>query len=90
MRPHVLPLTLDHHRSGKVAVHLGLSHEAYTALAPAVHEQIGDDGLLHSYLVTFGRPIPADAAARMPMLREGKVTLPPGFFESDAPSWPQG
>lgn len=74
----------------KVADYLGLSCEEYRALAPCLDEQVGDDGLVYRYLVTFNARMPADVAVKIHGLDNDQVSLPPGFFDVDEPEWPQG
>lgn len=76
----------------KVAAYLGLSSDEYAALEPVISVRVGDDGLVTSYTVQFGRPVSATISAQAPRLEQGRAELPPGFFDaSDAvPAWPQG
>jgi hypothetical protein len=89
-RQRQLPAKTDADR--KVAAYLGLSRDEYAALEPVVAVRVGDDGLVISYSVHFGRSVSAAISAKAPRLAQGRAELPPGFFDAaDAvPEWPQG
>lgn len=74
----------------KVANYLGLTYEEYVALEPSVDEQVGDDGLVYCYLLTFEQAVPAVVAVKIKDLQDNQVALPPGFFDAAEPEWPQG
>jgi len=74
----------------KVASYLALTYDEYIGLEPSIKERVGDDGLLYCYLVTFGKTVPAHLAIKIRDLDDMQTSLPPGFFESDVPEWPQG